>query len=204
MDHQQQQRQSLLRQAQALQAERDALAEQCAREGVLDDQFAQLLSLQDDSNPDFVLEVVGLYFDDSAQKAQRIAAMVGLASPEGGAAAAAAAGAPPPNGSASASAECDFAALDAIAHQFKGSSASLGARQVALACSSLRDACVAGDLAAAQAGARQMAEALAAARARLEAVAALERRRKEVAAAAAAAAASGEGGAGGPGSMPMG
>ena len=68
MDHQQ-----LAQQAQALMAERDALAEQAAHDGVLDDQFAQLLSLQDDTNPDFVLEVVELYFDDSAQKAQRIA-----------------------------------------------------------------------------------------------------------------------------------
>jgi len=183
MDHQQ-----LAQQAQALMAERDALAEQAAHDGVLDDQFAQLLSLQDDTNPDFVLEVVELYFDDSAQKAQRIAAMVGLAAPGGGEAGAAAAGA------------CDFAALDAIAHQFKGSSASLGARQVAVACSALRDACVAADLAAAQAGAQQMGAALAAARARLEAVAAVERRRKVAAAAAAAAA----GGAGGAGGMPMG
>jgi histidine-containing phosphotransfer protein len=160
--------------AQQLLAERDALAARCAAEGVLDEQFAQLLSLQDDSNPDFVLEVVTLYFDDSAQKAQRIAALVGL-----GADGAPAAGAPPPTAE-------DFAALDALAHQFKGSSASLGARQVALACSALRDASQAGDLPRAQEGARRVAAALAAARERLEAVAALERRRKGAEASAAA------------------
>lgn len=33
--------------------------------GFLDDQFAQLQQLQDESNPDFVFEVVTLFFDDS-------------------------------------------------------------------------------------------------------------------------------------------
>jgi histidine-containing phosphotransfer protein len=163
--------QQLRQQAAQLLAERDALAARCAAEGVLDEQFAQLLSLQDETNPDFVLEVVTLYFDDSAQKAQRIAALVGLDPSTGG----------------GGGTEADFQALDALAHQFKGSSASLGARQVALACSSLRDACQARDLAAAQRGAHEVASALAAARARLEAVAALERQRKQVEQQAAAA-----------------
>lgn len=33
--------------------------------GFIDDQFTQLQRLQDDSSPDFVKEVVTMYFDDS-------------------------------------------------------------------------------------------------------------------------------------------
>ncbi|CAN1133347.1 Histidine-containing phosphotransfer protein 3 [Linum perenne] len=34
-------------------------------EGFLDCQFAQLQLMQDESNPDFVVEVVSLFFEDS-------------------------------------------------------------------------------------------------------------------------------------------
>lgn len=33
--------------------------------GFLDDQFKQLEQLQDETNPDFVVEVVTLFFDDA-------------------------------------------------------------------------------------------------------------------------------------------
>ena len=36
-------------------------------QGILDDQFSQLQMLQDESTPDFVEEVVTLYFDDSVK-----------------------------------------------------------------------------------------------------------------------------------------
>ncbi|KAH9688893.1 Histidine-containing phosphotransfer protein 1 [Citrus sinensis] len=35
------------------------------QEGILDNQFGHLQQLQDESNPDFVAEVVNLYFKDS-------------------------------------------------------------------------------------------------------------------------------------------
>jgi histidine-containing phosphotransfer protein len=44
-------------------AQLDALIGQLQAQGVLDEQFTQLLLLQDDSNPDFVAEVVQLYFE---------------------------------------------------------------------------------------------------------------------------------------------
>nr|GMD13010.1 LRR receptor-like serine/threonine-protein kinase ERL1 [Ipomoea batatas] len=43
------------------------------REGFLDDQFLQLQKLQDDSNPDFVFEVVSLFFEDSEKLINNLA-----------------------------------------------------------------------------------------------------------------------------------
>lgn len=63
-------------------------------EGVLDEQFQQLMLLQDDTNPDFVAEVVQLYFEDSAGKIDRIDEMVSTATP-------------------------NFEELDQLTHQFK-------------------------------------------------------------------------------------
>ncbi|GFR39674.1 hypothetical protein Agub_g145 [Astrephomene gubernaculifera] len=94
----------------------DSLLQQLENEGVLDEQFQQLLQLQDDSNPDFVAEVVQLYFEDSVQKIERMGAMLSSAPP-------------------------DFKELDQLVHQFKGSSASLGAATIAQLCIKLREGC---------------------------------------------------------------
>lgn len=99
----------------------DQLVEQLTQEGVLDDQFSQLLQLQDESNPDFIEEVIILYFDDSASKLQKLVAQLSVARP-------------------------DFAEVDQTVHQLKGSSASFGARAIARSCVQLREACQHSDL----------------------------------------------------------
>lgn len=82
------------------------------QEGLLDDQFAQLMQLQDEQNPNFVAEVVELYFVDSEQKLIKLEAK--LAEPV-----------------------VDFNDVDQLVHQFKGSSASFGAQTIAAICHSV-------------------------------------------------------------------
>ncbi len=100
----------------AIDANIQQLLGQLRAQGVLDDQFSQLMQLQDETNPDFVEEVVQLYFEDAAAKIVKIEAIMAAAAP-------------------------DFVELDAVVHQFKGSSASLGAQAIARLCIRLREAC---------------------------------------------------------------
>ncbi|KAL3517520.1 hypothetical protein ACH5RR_020109 [Cinchona calisaya] len=86
------------------------------REGFLDDQFVQLQKLQDDSNPDFVLEVVSLFFEDSEKLLNNLAAALQQQF-------------------------VDFKQVDAHVHQFKGSSSSIGAYRVKDACVHFRNFC---------------------------------------------------------------
>ncbi|KAG7669726.1 hypothetical protein KSW81_007873 [Nannochloris sp. 'desiccata'] len=92
------------------------LINDCLSQSLLNDQFVQLMQLQDESNPDFVSEMVELYFEDSASKIEKLAGLL-------------------------TSATIDFTQVDALVHQFKGSSASFGAHGMATACVQLRDAC---------------------------------------------------------------
>ncbi|EFJ40167.1 hypothetical protein VOLCADRAFT_69909 [Volvox carteri f. nagariensis] len=94
----------------------ETLLQQLQNEGTLDEQFQQLMQLQDDTNPDFVAEVVQLYFEDSVQKIERMGAMLSSSAP-------------------------DFKELDQLVHQFKGSSASLGAATIAQLCIKMREGC---------------------------------------------------------------
>ncbi|KAJ7972855.1 Histidine phosphotransfer protein [Quillaja saponaria] len=86
------------------------------REGYLDDQFTQLQKLQDESSPDFVLEVVTMYFDDSENLLGNMARA--LEQPI-----------------------VDFKQVDSYVHQYRGSSASVGAARVKNVCANFRNFC---------------------------------------------------------------
>ncbi|KAI8547845.1 hypothetical protein RHMOL_Rhmol07G0227300 [Rhododendron molle] len=85
-------------------------------EGYLDDQFNQLQQLQDESNPEFVAEVVSLFFQDSQRLVNELAKDLEQQS-------------------------VDFKKVDAHVHQLKGSSSSIGAQRVQKACISFRNYC---------------------------------------------------------------
>ncbi|XP_010325073.1 histidine-containing phosphotransfer protein 4-like [Solanum lycopersicum] len=82
----------------------------------LDEQFNELEELQDDDNPNFVEEVVNLFFTDSI----RLIGSVDIAL---------------------ANEPYDFGRLDDLMHQFKGSSSSIGAKRVKRECSQFQEYC---------------------------------------------------------------
>ncbi|KAK4338751.1 hypothetical protein RND71_043238 [Anisodus tanguticus] len=86
------------------------------REGFLDDQFLQLQKLQDESNPDFVFEVVSLFFEDSEKLINNLATALQQQ-------------------------VVDFKQVDSHVHQFKGSSSSIGAQRVKNACMAIKNFC---------------------------------------------------------------
>ncbi|KAA8525236.1 hypothetical protein F0562_007091 [Nyssa sinensis] len=87
-------------------------------QGYLDDQFVQLEDLQDDSNPNFVEEVVTLFYNNSAKLIRNIE-------------------------QALANNPLDFDMLDDYMHQFKGSCSSIGAKKVKNECTQFREYCTA-------------------------------------------------------------
>ncbi|KDO79904.1 hypothetical protein CISIN_1g032249mg [Citrus sinensis] len=90
-------------------------------QGYLDsEQLIQLEDLQDDANPNFVEEVVSLFYSDSARLIQNIEQTLS-------------------------NRPVDFSRLDDILHQFKGSCSSIGAKKVKDACSQFREYCNAGN-----------------------------------------------------------
>ncbi|XXG45868.1 hypothetical protein AAC387_Pa02g0835 [Persea americana] len=89
-------------------------------QGFLDEQFLQLEELQDDVNPNFVEEVVALYFKDSSRMMINIDAALERS-------------------------PLDFSKLETFMHQFKGSSSSIGAKKVKNECSLFREYCEQGN-----------------------------------------------------------
>ncbi|KAF7805151.1 histidine-containing phosphotransfer protein 1-like [Senna tora] len=86
------------------------------QEGFLDDQFNQLQQLQDESNPEFVVEVVTLFFEDAERLLNELATSLAQQS-------------------------IDFKRVDAHVHQLKGSSSSIGAQRVHTVCIAFRNYC---------------------------------------------------------------
>ncbi|KAA8545047.1 hypothetical protein F0562_019854 [Nyssa sinensis] len=84
--------------------------------GFLDDQFTQLQQLQDDSNPNFVVEVVSLFFEDSERLLNELTKALDQQT-------------------------VDFKKVDAHVHQLKGSSSSIGAQRVQKVCIDFRSYC---------------------------------------------------------------
>ncbi|KAJ8529448.1 hypothetical protein K7X08_036283 [Anisodus acutangulus] len=85
-------------------------------EKILDEQFIQLQQLQDENNPDFVVEVVSLFFEDSERLLNELAKALNQTN-------------------------VDFKKLDANVHQLKGSSSSIGAQTVQRVCIAFRNYC---------------------------------------------------------------
>ncbi|XP_058201355.1 histidine-containing phosphotransfer protein 4-like isoform X1 [Rhododendron vialii] len=89
-------------------------------QGYLDEQFIQLEDLQDDANPNFVEEIVTLFYTDSAKLIRNI-------------------------DNALENNPTDFGRLDDYMHQFKGRSSSIGAKKVKTECTQFREYCNAGN-----------------------------------------------------------
>ncbi|XP_021302602.1 pseudo histidine-containing phosphotransfer protein 2 isoform X1 [Sorghum bicolor] len=85
-------------------------------QGYLDEQFNQLEELQDDSSPNFVEEVVALFFKDSSRLLTNIEQALEKY-PQ------------------------DFYRLDSLVHQFKGSGSSIGALRMKNECSMFKAHC---------------------------------------------------------------
>ncbi|XP_015934927.1 histidine-containing phosphotransfer protein 4-like [Arachis duranensis] len=85
-------------------------------QGYLDEQFIQLEELQDNDNPNFVEEVVTLFYTDSARLIYNIDQAL-LSNPT------------------------DFTKLDDYMHQFKGSCSSIGAKKVKNECNGFGEYC---------------------------------------------------------------
>ncbi|XP_057515193.1 histidine-containing phosphotransfer protein 1-like [Amaranthus tricolor] len=85
-------------------------------QGILNDQFTQLQLLQDETNPEFVVEVVNLFFQDSQRLLHILSQSLEVEN-------------------------VDFKKLDTHVHQLKGSSSSIGAQGVLNACIAFRRCC---------------------------------------------------------------
>ncbi|XP_055827703.1 histidine-containing phosphotransfer protein 4-like isoform X2 [Solanum dulcamara] len=90
-------------------------------QGYVDEQFIELEELQDDDTPNFVEEVVTLFYNDSARLIHNIDHSLEKE-------------------------PVDFAKLDNYMHQFKGSSSSIGAKKVKTECTQFMEYCRAGNV----------------------------------------------------------
>ncbi|GMI71020.1 HPT phosphotransmitter 4 [Hibiscus trionum] len=99
----------------ALKTQHRNLVQTMFDEGMLDNQFNQLQDLQDSSNPNFVDEVITLFCNDAERIITELTRHLSYQN-------------------------VDFSKLDSYVHQLKGSSSSIGAHRLKLACVNLRQA----------------------------------------------------------------
>ncbi|KAJ1388738.1 Signal transduction histidine kinase, phosphotransfer [Sesbania bispinosa] len=114
-------------------------------QGLLDEQFIQLEELQDDANPNFVEEIVTLYYRDSSRLITNIEQAFNERNP------------------------LDFNKLDTLMHQFKGSSSSIGAKKVKAECNLFSEYCRTGNAEGCIKSFQQLKKEYAALRKKLEA-----------------------------------
>lgn len=133
----------------------EQLLYQLTQEGLLDDQFSQLRQLQDESNPDFVQEVVELYFEDSATKLVKLSSKLQDTAP-------------------------DYNSIDQLVHQFKGSSASFGAQEISQSCARFRELCQEQDQSGCQLLLQHINSSFQALKSRLDIFLQLESQRKQM------------------------
>ncbi|KAI6693159.1 hypothetical protein NL676_020869 [Syzygium grande] len=86
------------------------------KEGILDSQYLELQELQDESNPEFAVETVSLFFTNSEKLLDDLSSDL-------------------------AQQNVDFKRVAAHVHQLKGSSSSIGASRVKNACIAFQDFC---------------------------------------------------------------
>ncbi|PKI72682.1 pseudo histidine-containing phosphotransfer protein 6 [Punica granatum] len=102
--------------ADLLRADMNRLLALLFHQGVLDEQFLQLQQLQDDSSPNFVSEVITIYFHESEKLLRNLRAL--LMDRE----------------------FSDYKKMEIHLNQFTGSSSSIGARRVRNVCAAFRAA----------------------------------------------------------------
>ncbi|KAF2307603.1 hypothetical protein GH714_030110 [Hevea brasiliensis] len=99
----------------ALKAQLSAFVQSMFDEGLLDGQFIQIQALQDETNPNFIAEVITSFCND----AERIITELNKYMTQQ---------------------NVDFSKLESCVHQLKGSSSSIGAHRLKLACADLQQA----------------------------------------------------------------
>ncbi|XP_050228637.1 histidine-containing phosphotransfer protein 1-like [Mercurialis annua] len=99
----------------ALKAQLNNFVQSLFDEGMLDGQFSQIQALKDESNPDFIVEVITTFCNDAERIISELTKHMSQQNVE-------------------------FSNLESYVHQLKGSSSSIGAQRMKNACADLQQA----------------------------------------------------------------
>ncbi|XP_068652638.1 histidine-containing phosphotransfer protein 1-like [Aristolochia californica] len=105
----------------ALKKQRYELVNSMLEEGFLDENFSQLEELGDETNPSFLGELISLFIEDAQRILSELTKTLGEA-------------------------DVDFKNADALVHQVKGTSSSVGGQKIVQACIECRQFCENKDL----------------------------------------------------------